>query len=157
MTEIQSRRAGARREDVAARQLIDRNRATIEKIADHLSNGAFSASRQPRPEPQAEGLMIHVLGGPAKGETPLPYVRISPNDRVVLADHASGRQLEFLGQIRHQNGARRFVLATAANGFFAELSPETRSSLEALDGAQLTGEYGEDQLGADIARQLGIT
>ena len=123
---------------LAARQLIERNRATIERLADHLSSGAFSASRQAKPEPQPEGLMIHVLGGPPADETPQPYVRISPNDRVVLADHATGRQLEFLGQIRRENGARRFVLATKANGFFAELASATAARLAGLDGAQLT-------------------
>ena len=83
--------------------------------------------------------MIHVLGGPPAAEAPLPYVRISPNDRVVLADQATGRQLEFLGQIRRQNGARRFVLATKANGFFAEMAVETAARLAGLDGAAVTG------------------
>ncbi len=123
VTNSHSGRAEPRREDVAARQLIERNRATIERLADHLSSGAFSASRQAAPVPQPEGLMHPRPGWAAGGRArPSPYVRISPNDRVVLADHATGRQLEFLGQIRRQDGVRRFVLATKANGFFAELA-----------------------------------
>ena len=35
----------SRRDDIAAKQLIERNRATIDKLADHLSAGAYSASR----------------------------------------------------------------------------------------------------------------
>ena len=156
MVEIASGRMGPRREDAAAKQLIERNRATIEKLADHLSNGAYSASRQSRPEPQPEGLIIHVLGGAATDEAPRPYVRISPNDRVVLADQATGRQLEFLGQIRRENGARRFVLATRANGFFAELAPEAAAQLATLDGVRLGGDYDDDRLSADIRARLGI-
>ena len=156
MAEMQSRGTGPRREDVAAKQLIERNRATIERLADQLSNGAFSASRRPRPEPQPDGLMIHVLGGRPESETPRPYVRISPNDRVVLADHATGRQLDFLGQIRRDGGKRRFVLATRANGFFAEVAADRASSLADLDGAQLTADFGEDRLAAEIGSRLGI-
>jgi hypothetical protein len=156
MTETHSRRAGPRREHVAAKQLIERNRAKIERIADHLSNGAFSASRRPKPERQPEGLVIHVLGGPSADETPRPYVRISPNDRVVLADHATGRQLEFLGEIRRENGARRFVLATKANGFFAEVAGETAARLAELDGATLDRTYGDARLTTDIRNRLGV-
>ena len=156
MAEIHSGRGGPRREDAVARQLIERNRTTIERMADHLSSGAFSASRRSKPEPQAEGLMIHALGGPPMDEPPRPYVRISPNDRVVLADHATGRQLEFLGQIRRENGARRFVLATKANGFFSELPADTAACLAGIDGAQLTGDYGDDRLSSDIGDRLGI-
>jgi hypothetical protein len=156
VTNSHSGRSEPRREDLAARQLIERNRATIERLADHLSSGTFSASRQAKPVPQPEGLMIRVMGGPPAEETPQPYVRISPNDRVVLADHATGRQLEFLGQIRRENGARRFVLATKANGFFAELASATAARLAGLDGAQLTSDYGDECLSADIRDCLGV-
>ena len=94
--------------------------------------------------------------GVPESETPRPYVRISPNDRVVLADHATGRQLDFLGQIRRDGGARRFVLAIRANGFFAEVAADRASSLGDLDGVQLTADFGEDRLAADIGSRLGI-
>ena len=64
--------------------------------------------------------------------------------------------MEFLGQIRRENGARRFVLATKANGFFSELPTETAACLAGIDGAQLTGDYGDDRLSADIRDRLGI-
>jgi hypothetical protein len=156
VAEIRTARSAPRRDDVEARQLIERNRATITKLADQLSMGAFSAARQPRQEPQAEGLIIHALGGAPAAEEPLPYVRISPNDRVVLADEATGRQLEFLGQVRRQNGARRFVLATKANGFFAEMSVESASRLAALDGKEFLAGYGDDELIADIRVRLQL-
>lgn len=146
----------SRRDDVAAKQLIERNRATIDRLADQLSAGAYSASRKPRAAPQPEGLSIHVLGGPAAADPPRPYVRISPNERVVLADHASGRQLQFLGQIRRQDGVRRFVLATKANGFFAEVGDEAATSLAELDGVALERDYDDDRLSADIGARLGI-
>ena len=140
-----------------ARQLIERNRATITKLADHLSMGAYSASKQPVPEPQAQGLIIHVLDRSRSADPPSPYVRISPNDRVVLADQASGKQLEFLGQIRRQDGGRRFALAIKANGFFAELAGETASKLAPLDGKELSPAYGEEALAAEIGRLLGLS
>jgi len=151
-----TRGGGSRREDIAARQLIERNRGTIERLADQLSAGAFSASRKPRPEPQPEGLIIHALGGPVAAEAPSPYVRISPNDRVVVADQATGRQLQFLGQIRRENGVRRFALATSANGFFAEVEADTAAQLAELDGMALGRDYDEDRLSADIGTRLGI-
>src|SRR5262245_38807303 len=101
----------------AARSLIERNRATIERLANQFSSGAYSAARARPPEPQPQGLIIHTLGGGTTAEAPSPYVRISPNERVVVADHVSGRQLQFLGQIRRENAVRRFVVATRANGF----------------------------------------
>lgn len=157
MTGIRTTRPVPRHDDVEARQLIERNRATINKLADHLSMGAFSASRRGKQEPQAEGLIIHALGGTPASEAPLPYVRISPNDRVVLADEATGRQLEFLGQVRRQDGARRFVLATRANGFFAELSPESAARLGSLDGKEFGIGYGDEELVADIRDRLQLT
>lgn len=156
MTGIRAARSEPRREDVEARQLIERNRGTIAKIADQISMGAYSAGRQAKPEPKAEGLIIHVLGGSSASESPLPYVRISPNDRVVLADEATGRQLEFLGQIRRQAAVRRFVLATKANGFFAELSSESAERLAPLDGIELKAGYGDAELIADIRGRLQL-
>src|SRR4051812_42963893 len=94
--------------DVEAKRLIEQNRGTIERLADQLSNGAYSASRAPKAEPQAQGLIIHVLGGKAESTTPEPYVRISHNDRVVVVDHETGRQLHYLGEIRRVDGRRRF-------------------------------------------------
>lgn len=151
-----TRRDARRREDVDAARLIERNRATIERIADQLSAGAYSASRAPRAEPQTEGLIIHSLGAGPPDDAPSPYVRISPNDRVVVADRATGRQLEFLGQIRCQDGVRRFVLATTANGFFAPLGADAAARLAGLDGLTIGRGYGEDELAADIRRCLGM-
>lgn len=157
MTDFLSSRGGPRREDLAARQLIERNRATIERIADHISAGAFSASRAQRPEPRPDGAVIHVLGGPPTPDEPRPYLRISPNERVVVADHATGRQLQFIGQLRRENGARRFVLATRANGFFAEIPADAAARLADLDGVELSRSYDEDRLSADIRERLGIS
>jgi hypothetical protein len=139
-----------------AQQLIERNRATITKIADQLSMGAYSASKQPVPEPRAQGLIIHVLDRSRSTDTPVPYVRISPNDRIVLADQVSGRQLEFLGQIRRHSEGRRFALAIKANGFFSELTGEVAAKLVPLDGKELSVEYGEEALAAEIGRLLGL-
>jgi hypothetical protein len=142
--------------DVEAKRLIEQNRGTIERLADQLSNGAYSASRAPKAEPQAQGLIIHVLGGKPASTTPEPYVRISHNDRVVVVDHETGRQLHFLGEIRRVAGQRRFVLATEANGFYAAVAAEVGAALSTLDGADVDGADGEQHLAAAIGQRLGF-
>lgn len=151
-----TKRNARRLDDGDAQRLIERNRATIERLADHLSAGAYSASRAPRAEPQPQGLIIHAPGAPARDDAPSPYVRISPNDRVVVADHATGRQLQFLGEIRRRDGVRRFVLATKVNGFFSPLADEVAGRLGELDGVVIGRDYGEEQLALDIRRHLGM-
>lgn len=142
--------------DGDARRLIEQNRGTIERLADQLSNGAYSASRAPKVEPQAQGLIIHVLGGKSASAAPDPYVRISANDRVVLADHENGRQIHFLGQIRRTEGQRRFVLATKENGFYAPVDAEVAAALSGLDGMEVGGASGEERLAAGIRQHLGL-
>jgi hypothetical protein len=157
VAEAMSRRGGSRDRDGDARRLIEQNRGTIERLADQLSNGAYSASRAPKAEPQAEGLIIHVLGGTPATAAPEPYVRISANDRVVLADHESGRQLHYLGQIRRVDGQRRFVLATKANGFYAAVDAKIGAALAGLDGMAVGGADDEERLAADIRHHLGLS
>jgi hypothetical protein len=143
--------------DGDARRLIEQNRGTIERLADQLSNGAYSASRAPKAEPQAQGLMIHVLGGKPASVAPDPYVRISANDRVVLADHENGRQLHHLGEIRRVDSKRRFILATRENGFFAPVDAEVAAALTGLDGMAVGGADGEERLAAEIRQHLGLS
>ena len=45
MVEIISKRDGSRREDAAMRRLIEQNRATITRLADHISGGSYSAGK----------------------------------------------------------------------------------------------------------------
>jgi len=157
VVEIISKRRGPRREDVQARELIERNRGTIERLADHLTGGAYSAScAEKAVEPRPAGPSIHVLGASPASDRPKPYVRISPNDRVVLADADSGRQMHLLGQIRGTDGERWFALATRENGFVAPLDAETSAALASLDGAKLHQGYDEDRLADDIRERLGL-
>lgn len=157
MVEIISKRDGPRREDRDTRRLIERNRGTIERIAGHLTGGAFST---PRPvadsAPETRGPIVHVLGGRPGGGPPRPYVRVSPNGRVVMVDHETGRQMAHLGEIRRSAGVRRFVLATRENGFFAPLDPELAEAIEPLDQLSVADEDAEEQLSSEIGRRLGI-
>ena len=102
------------------------------------------------------GLTIHDLAPQPAPARPQPYVRISANDRVVLADGESGRQLHHLGELRRVDGVRAFVLATAANGFFAPLDAGLAARLAGLDGLRLGAELGEDRLAAEIAARLEL-
>lgn len=157
MVEIISKRRGPRREDLQAQRLIEQNRGTIERLADHLTGGARSSLRAQHPaEPRPEGLIIHVLGKPTASDPPQPYVRISPNDRVILADADSGRQLHHLGELRRVDGERRFVLATRENGFFAPLDAQVGAVLADLDGATLGQDLDEERLAAAISERLGV-
>ncbi|MDQ6435871.1 hypothetical protein RB623_17580 [Mesorhizobium sp. LHD-90] len=156
MVEIISRRDGPRREDVQAKRLIEQNRATIERIADQISGGGYSASRKPRQQPKAEGLIIHVGGGSPIAAEPDPSIRITLNGRVISVDQNSGRQLHHIGDVRYRDGGQVFVLATRENGFFAPVVDAVAQALLDLDGARLDTALTEERLAAEIGRRLGI-
>ncbi|POF30866.1 hypothetical protein [Roseibium marinum] len=138
MVDIFSKKDGPRREDVAAKRLINENRATIHRLADQISNGGFSRSReklrQSRQEPKPDGLIIHILGGSQTREETDPAVRISANNRVFVMDKISGKQLLFLGEIRSRGTTRYFALATEENGFISPLEEDVEQDLEDLNG-----------------------
>lgn len=154
---ILSRGDSPRREDVAARRLIDANRATIEQLADRISNGAYSARKaaaQRPAEPEPEGLSIHIGGAPAAAE-PKPYVRVSPNKRVVVIDYETSRQMHHLGEVRRVDGVWRFVAATRANGFFSPLDDDIAALIAPLDGARMGTGRDDAALAAELSELLG--
>ena len=159
MVEIISKRSGPRREDVEARRMIERNRGTIEKLADQISGGGYTAARQRAAQakigPQASGLIFSDLGAGKKSEVPQPYVRISLNKRVVVIDYETSRQLHYLGEIRRIDGAFRFVVATKKNGFFSSLEPDLAATLAPLDGAPMGGPRTDAALAAELGALLG--
>jgi hypothetical protein len=159
MVEIVSRRSGPRAEDLRARALIEKNRATITRLADQFSGGAFSAARRAAEapaEPQGSGLIVSDPGAARPSAPPRPYVRISPNRRVVVVDMATSRQMHHLGELRRVDDALRFVLATRANGFFAPLDADLAERLAALDGLPLDAGRSEAALAAEIGDLLGF-
>lgn len=159
MVEIITRRHGPRREDVDARTLISNNRGVIDRLADHLTGGGYSASRKIRAgegEPEPSGTIIHVVGTRSTGSEPRPYVRISPNNRVVVVDQENGRQMHHLGDVRRFVDGRRFVLATAANGYFAPLAAEIADAVVDLDHTAVDDADGEAHLVTAIKSRLGI-
>ena len=160
MVEIISRRDGPRPDDVRLKTLIENNRGTITRIADHLSQGGFSASRAAKaatPSPAENHAKVHFVGG---GTAPVrverPVVRATINGRVVVVDDNSGRQLHHLGEIRRRNDALFFVLATVDNRFPAPAAAEIVEALEDLDAAELAVDGGEEALVEEIARRLGF-
>lgn len=157
MVHVISPRDGPRREDVEARRVIAENRATIEKFADHLTGGGWRQRLRPPAVPAEEpSRSARSVATPSRSGVPQPYVRISANGRVVVVDLGSGRQLAFLGEIRGGRGTRRFVLATAGNGFFSPLAEAESAALGAFDGTPLPDEAAEERLKADIAARLGF-
>jgi len=158
MVEIISKRDGPRREDVQARRLIEQNRNVITKLADHLSGGRYSESKKPKLAPQAEGLIIHIGGGPAPSlqPEPEPRIRVTSNGRVIVVDVNSGRQLQHFGNIHEVNGARIFALATTDKGFIAPIDDATLEALADLDGVCLGPFYDGPELAADIGIRLDI-
>ena len=158
MVHIISRGEGPRREDHEARRLIDNNRATITKLADTLSNGAYSASRSARAEQKdraPDGLIIADYGAGRRPDVPEPRVNISLNRRVVVVDDATSRQMHHLGELRRQDGVLRFVLATKENGFFTPVTEEIAAALAPLDGAEIGGDRTAESLRSEIAKALG--
>ncbi len=160
MVEIISRRDGPRPEDQRVKSLVQNNRGTIAKIADHLTMGGYSASKAanaaPAP-PAPEKTIVHFLGDTsAPTREPQPTVRATLNGRVIVVDDNSGRQLHHLGEIRRRDGVIRFLLATAQNHFSAPASVEIVAALEDLDAAELAPDGGEEALVAEIAERLGF-
>ncbi|MEM9439403.1 MAG: hypothetical protein AAGA73_03065 [Pseudomonadota bacterium] len=86
MVDIISKRDGPRGEDVAAHKLLQENRGTIHKMMDHLTGGQLKSQAQRVSTPETDGLIIHTGRVIDSRETARPYVRISVNGRVVVAD-----------------------------------------------------------------------
>lgn len=156
MVDIVSKRDGPRREDVAARRLLKENRGTIHRMMDHLSGGQLRSQAQRPKAPEPEGLIIHTGRVIDSRDVARPYVRVSVNGRVVVADQETSRQLHFLGEIRGSRHAQHFVLATKENGFFARIEDELGRELADLDGSMINRDFSEDDLAKTIAERLGI-
>ncbi len=156
--DIFSKKSGPRAEDVQARQHLQRNWGTIEKLADTLSGGKYSADKAKRaaPPPRPEGLIIVDQAAPRVADDPEPYLKISINGRVVIADAHSGVQVHFLGQLKRINGAIRFVTASADNGFFSPLAPDVLALIEDLEGRVINQDYSEENLASEIKARLGV-
>ncbi len=160
MVEIISRGDGPRPQDARLKAFLEQNRPTITKLADHLTQGGYSASRRTReaaPEAQ-EKTIVHAVGGLASSRTaePRPVVRVSINGRVIVVDDNSGRQLRYLGEVRRGAGELLFVLASAENGFAASTDEATQAALGDLDHARLALDGGEEALVKEIALRLGV-
>lgn len=156
--DIYSKKSGPRAEDEQARRHLQRNWGTIEKLADTLSGGKYSANRARRTAapPQPEGLIIVDQAGPRVSDAPVPYLRISANGRVVVADAHSGVQMHFLGQLKRTGGAIRLELATAENGYLSPLQPDMQALIDDLGGKVINRDYTEDELARDLKTRLGI-
>ena len=156
--DIISKKSGPRAEDQQAKQHLQRNWGTIEKLADTLSGGKYSAdkARKAAAPPQAQGLIIVDQARPRLADDPVPYLRISTNGRVVIADNSSGIQMHFLGQLKRVNGEVRFVLATKENGFFTPLDPDLHEKIADLADVTVNRSYSEDDLAQDIKMRLQI-
>ncbi len=154
MVEIISKPDGPRREDAAAKRYLRENSATIMKIANHLSGGRLN--RGPAAAPPA----ALPRNGPAPAAArpsaqPRPYTSVSLNGRVIVVDFNNGRQLLHLGELRGKGAARRFLLATAANRFFAPLPDALLGVLADLDGSPAPDESAQEALIQVIDARLG--
>jgi hypothetical protein len=156
--DIFSRKSGPRAEDLHARQHLQRNWGTIEKLADTLSGGKYSADKAKRaaPPPQPDGLIIVDQAGPRVADEPEPYLRISSNGRVVVADAQSGVQVHFLGQLKRIDGAVRFLIASAENAFISPLAQDLQIKIADLAGRVINRDYPEEELARDLKSRLGI-
>jgi hypothetical protein len=156
--DIFSKKNGPRTEDMQARKHLQNNWGTIEKLADTFSGGRYSADKAKRaaPPPQPKGLIIVDQAAPRVADDPEPYLKISLNGRVVVADAHSGVQLQFLGQLKRIDGAVRFVLASAENGFISPLQPEVLALIEDLEGTVINRDHSEEDLAKEIKARLGV-
>lgn len=163
MVDIISKRDGPRSEDVTARRMIDANRGAITQIADRLTQGGYSASQRARAAaahapPAQEGRRFHAVnpGSPGGSDSPDIRVKVSVNNRVVAYDSRSGRQIHLLGEIRRQDGARYFALASPENGFLSALSDAVNDPIAELDGQIIDQACPESLLVSEISARLGL-
>ena len=89
-------------------------------------------------------------------DAPDPYLRISANGRVVVADTNSGMQLHFLGQLKRVDGNVQFVIATAENGFLTPLDQALYDQIADLADRVVNRSYSEDELAQDLKTRLNI-
>lgn len=156
MVHIISKRDGPRREEAAAKDFIQKNRTRIDALANHLTGGRLQELRNPQTpaQPQPSGKLWSTP--PARPRELEPYVRISLNGRVVIADLSSGRQLHFVGELRGKGQSRYFALATQENGIFDPLDQRMYEVLAELEGMSVPDEAGEERLERNIAGRLGL-
>lgn len=158
--DIISKREGPRLEDVRAKRLLSENAGTIRRLADQISNGGFTRMRQEqarqKEEPKPEGLLIYSMAGSAKPVEPEPYIRVSLNGRIVLADRISGKQLQLLGEIRNRFRSKVFVLATEENGFLSPVNEEIRQALSQFDNAEINPALSELDIAQKFGESLGL-
>lgn len=156
MIEIVSKRNGPRREDEAARRLIEANRPTIERLANHFSGGTWSQRHAPKPAAEAEGLIIHTARAATTDAPPKPFLRLAVNGRVSMVDANSGRQMHHIGEVRRRDGRTTFRLATRDNGFFSPVDDTLAAALADLDGQPVEDRAAERSLIDAIGGRLGI-
>ena len=159
MVDIFSKSDGPRREDVAAKRVIEENKSTIHLLADQISGGGFSRSRtamaRTKEDPKPEGLSIHILGCKASGHRePAPEVRASLNGRVIVVDTNSGKQLQFLGQMRRNNNQKYFALSTKDNGFVSPVDEKTEHLLADLNGIVIESDEIEEKFVEVVRKRL---
>ncbi|QCP85519.1 hypothetical protein EYE35_07450 [Cereibacter sphaeroides] len=156
MVDLILRRDGPRREDEAARLLIDSNRDRIGRLADQLTGGGWSAQQAARAAaPAAAPASMPAAARRPTGDAQ-PYLRFSSNGRVVIACANSARQLHFLGELRRRDGRLRFVLATAENGFIAPLEDALAARISDLDGLLLATETDREALEVTLRERLDL-
>lgn len=158
MVDIISKKDGPREEDVRLKTLIKNNQRTITALADRLSQGNYSRSRQPvspKPAPETFSKFYYRLSTPSQ-ETTKPYIRISINGKVTIVDENSRKQLHHIGDIRRYVLNEKFILATKENNFFKPLADDIADELLQFDQIELTDDYTEDQLKEDISKKLGF-
>jgi hypothetical protein len=155
--EIISKGDGGDRRERELKRVLRDNRHTIDRLARHLTKGALPTQTRAETAPviTETGRTFGFRQQGVKREIE-PWVRISPNDRVVLMDTATSRQVAFLGVLRGPRHDRVFVLATRENGFIAPVDDERADALRHLDGCGLQGPDAEEELARHVAAALGI-
>ncbi|HEY9216223.1 MAG TPA: hypothetical protein VIQ29_25630 [Ancylobacter sp.] len=160
MVYIITKNDGPRKEDVAAKKFIESNRTTIDRLANHLSGGRWQDIKKARhaqvPVVEQDRRSFSGYTPVGRAESSRPYIRISLNNRVVVADEETSRQVLFLGEMRRGAAGRVFRLATRENGFFAPLTYEILELLAGLDGLVLGEDDAEEPFKRELAARLGF-
>jgi hypothetical protein len=156
MVQILSKQDGPGKQEAEFKRFVKQNRGTIDQIANALTGGGLARAQKASPIVVPEASVTHGFRTSGTQRETAPYIRISPNGRVVITDYETGSQLHHLGDLRGSRQKRRFVLATKENGYFDPLSEDLQAKLLALNGIGIADEEAEDRLKGEIATQLGF-
>ncbi len=147
MVYIITKNDGPRKEDVAAKKFIESNRATIDRLANHLSGGRWQDIKRARKAraPVVESARKSFAGYAPAGRSTSTRPMFASARTTASSSSTRRPAVRCSSSVNSGQSAagRYFRLATRENGFFDPLDDDLRGLLSNLDGLVLPEETEE--------------